>query len=185
MYEQIYNDAAKAIDELLSAAKFRKGDIIIIGCSTSEIMGKQIGSGSSTDAAAAVLDAVYPKIKESGLYLAVQCCEHLNRALAVERECADKYDFTEVNVIPQLHAGGAFVMEARKRFDEPVMVESINSKAALGMDIGDTFIGMHLRPVAVPIHTAHKNIGAAHLAMARTRHKFVGGDRAVYDEALK
>ena len=185
LYNNIYNDAKTAIDELLSKATYKEKDIIIIGCSTSEVMGKMIGTGSSTDAAKAIMDAVLPAIKEKGLYLAVQCCEHLNRAVVVEQECADRYGFTEVNVLPQLHAGGAFSMEAVKRFDSYTMVESIEGKAALGMDIGDTFIGMHMRPVVVPIHTEHRSIGEAHLTMARTRRKFVGGERAVYNEALK
>ena len=185
LYNDIYNDAKTAIDELLKTATYREHDIIIIGCSTSEVVGKMIGTGSSTDAACAIMDAVLPAIKENGLYLAVQCCEHLNRAVVVEQACADRYDFTEVNVLPQLHAGGAFAMEAVKRFDSFTMVENINSKAALGMDIGDTFIGMHMRPVVVPIHTEHRNIGEAHLTMARTRKKFVGGERAIYNEELK
>lgn len=185
MYSKIYSDAKTAVDELLSIASFRKGDIIVVGCSSSEVMGKMIGTGSSTDAAKAVMDAIFPTVTEKGLYLAVQCCEHLNRALVVEQECADRYGFCEVNVVPQLHAGGAFAMEAMKRFTSYTMVESIEGKAALGMDIGDTFIGMHMRPVVVPIHTDHRSIGEAHLSMARTRRKFVGGERAVYNEKLK
>ena len=183
--KRIYNDAKTAVDELLSKASYREGDIFVVGCSTSEVMGKMIGTGSSTDAAAAIMDAILPAVKEKGLFLAVQCCEHLNRALVVEQACADKYGLCEVNVLPQLHAGGAFSMEAVKRFSSYTMVESIRSLAALGMDIGDTFIGMHMRPVVVPIHTEHRNIGEAHLTMARTRRKVVGGERAVYNEDLK
>ena len=185
IYSKIYDDAKAAIDELLEKASYKAGDIIVIGCSSSEMVGKMIGQGSNTEAAAAAMDAILPAIKAKGLYLAVQCCEHLNRALVIESECAEKYDLCEVNVIPQLHAGGAFSMEAIKRFDNPTMVENIKSKAALGMDIGDTFIGMHMRYVVVPIHTERKNIGCAHLSMARTRRKFVGGERAVYDPDLK
>lgn len=183
-YTTIYNDVKEATTQLLAEAHYKEGDIFVVGCSTSEVMGKMIGTGSSTDAASAIMNALLPMLNEKGLYLAVQCCEHLNRALVVEEECAEKYGFTQVNVLPQLHAGGAMAMEAVKRFKSYTMVESINSKAALGMDIGDTFIGMHLRPVVVPIHTAKKNIGEAHLTMARTRYKFVGGGRAVYNENL-
>lgn len=184
-YEKIYADTAKALDELLGKSTYREHDILVIGCSTSEVTGHMIGTGSSTDAAEAIMDAVMAHIKDTGLFLAVQCCEHLNRALVVEQECADRYGFTEVNVIPALHAGGAFSMEAVKRFKNYTMVEDIHGKAALGMDIGDTFIGMHMRPVVVPIHTEHKSIGKAHLSMARTRRKFVGGDRANYNDALR
>lgn len=184
-YDKIYKDTNRAVNELLEKASYREHDIFVVGCSTSEVTGKMIGTASSTDAAAAIMDAILPAIRERGLYLAVQCCEHLNRAVVVEQECADKYGFTEVNVLPQLHAGGAFAMEAVKRFNAFTMVESIESKAALGMDIGDTFIGMHMRPVVVPIHTENKSIGKAHLTMARTRKKFVGGERAVYRDSLR
>ena len=183
--KRIYDDALAAITELLDKSTYKEHDIIVVGCSTSEVVGKMIGTGSSTDAAAQIMDAILPKIHEKGLYLAVQCCEHLNRALVVEKECAQRYDFTEVNVLPQLHAGGAMAMEAVKRFNAYTMVENIGGRAALGMDIGDTFIGMHMRPVVVPIHTEHRSIGEAHLSMARTRLKFVGGERAVYRDDLK
>ena len=183
--EKVFMDTKAAVEELLNSAHYRQNDIMIIGCSTSEVVGKMIGQGSSTEAAKMIMDAVLPLVHERGLYLAVQCCEHLNRAIVVERECADRYGFYEVNVLPQLHAGGAFAMEAVKRFDDYVMVENIEGKAALGMDIGDTFIGMHMRPVVVPIHTQHRSIGQAHLSMARTRCKFVGGERAVYRDDLR
>ncbi|HHT86211.1 MAG TPA: TIGR01440 family protein [Clostridiales bacterium] len=179
-FKAVYEQASIAIDELLSRANAKAGDIIVIGCSTSEVVGKMIGTGSNALAAKTIMDAVLPKIQERGLYLAVQCCEHLNRALVVERECAERYGFTEVNVIPQPHAGGAFAVEATGRFKDYTMVESIESKAALGMDIGGTFIGMHLRPVVVPIHTQNRKIGEANLTMARTRKKYVGGERAKY-----
>ncbi len=179
-FDTINKQASEAINELLSQAKAEAGDIIVIGCSSSEVMGKMIGQGSSADAAKAIMDAVLPRIQEKGLFLAVQCCEHLNRCLVVENECAKKYGFVEVNVIPQLKAGGAFAVEAMNSFTNHTMVESINSKAALGMDIGGTFIGMHLRPVVVPIHTQNRKIGEANLTMARTRKKFVGGARAIY-----
>lgn len=185
LYKKIYDDAKTAIDELLSKASYKAGDIIVIGCSSSEVMGKMIGTGSSQDAAGAIMDAVLPAIEEKDLFLAVQCCEHLNRALVVEQECAEKYDLCEVNVVPQLHAGGAFAMEACKRFKQYTMVESVKSRATLGMDIGDTFIGMHMRYVVVPLHTEHRQIGNAHLSMARTRRKFVGGERAVYNPDFK
>ena len=129
--EKVYEQASAAIDELFAAADtLKRGDILVIGCSTSEIVGKRIGSGSSVEAAKAVMDAVLPKIKARGLYLAVQCCEHLNRCLVVERECMEKFDLQQVWVKPQLHAGGAFSMEAVARFDDHVMVE-VSSRQGL------------------------------------------------------
>ena len=177
MMEKVYEQASTAIDELFSAADtLKKGDILVIGCSTSEIVGKRIGSGSSVEAAKAVMDAVLPKIKAKGLYPAVQCCEHLNRCLVVERECMEKFDLQQVWVKPQLHAGGAFSI------DDHVMVEDLHGRASAGMDIGDTLIGMHMHPVVVPIHAVTRRIGEANLVMARTRPKYVGGPRAAYDD---
>ena len=181
--EKVYEQASAAIDELFAAADIlKRGDILVIGCSTSEIVGKRIGSGSSVEAAKAVMDAVLPKIKARGLYLAVQCCEHLNRCLVVERKCMEKFDLQQVWVKPQLHAGGAFSMEAVARFDDHVMVEDLRGKASAGMDIGGTLIGMHMHPVVVPVHAVTRHIGEANLVMARTRPKYVGGPRAVYDD---
>lgn len=182
-YEQINAQASAALAELLAGADtLKKGDIFVVGCSTSEIMGKCIGTGSSAEAAKAMMDAILPCIKERGLYLAVQCCEHLNRCLVVERACMEKYDLQQVWVKPQLHAGGAFSMQAVERFDDHVMVEDLRGKASAGMDIGGTFIGMHLHPVVVPIHAKTRKIGEANVTMARTRPKYVGGPRAQYDD---
>ena len=182
MLEQIKKDAATAITELLAVAKLKKGDIIVIGCSSSEIVGEHIGKGSSMEAAEAVFGAVYPIIKKNGLYLAVQCCEHLNRSLITERECLEKYGLTEVNVVPHAHAGGAFATTAYANFDEPCAVERMSAKA--GIDIGDTLIGMHIIPVCVPVRISIKKIGEANLVLARHRPKFVGGERARYNEEL-
>lgn len=180
-YEQIRDEAAKAVTELLEVAKLQAGDIFLIGCSSSEIKGARIGKGSDIDAAKAVYDGVYPILKEKGIYLAAQCCEHLNRAVIVEK--AALLPGTEiVNVVPQLHAGGSFAMTVYNHAEHPVAVEEI--KAAAGMDIGDTLIGMHLRKVAVPVRISVKQIGEAHLTCARTRPKFIGGSRAVYDDVL-
>jgi len=173
--------AAAAIEELFAAADtLKKGDILVIGCSTSEIVGKCIGTGSSEEAAGAVMDAVLPRIKEKGLYLAVQCCEHLNRSLVVERECMEKYHLQQVWVKPQLHAGGAFALQAVSRFEDHVMVEDLRGLASAGMDIGGTFLVMRMLPVVVPIHAVTRHIGQANLTMARTRPKYVGGPRAAY-----
>lgn len=178
----IAKQANEAFDELFENAALEEGDIVVVGCSTSEIMGKLIGTGSSEEAAKAVMEAVLPRIRARGLFLAVQCCEHLNRCLVVERECMKKYDLQQVWVRPQLHAGGAAAMRAYELFDDPVMAEDVKSLARAGMDIGDTLIGMHLRRVAVPLRASVRKIGEANLVMARTRPKYVGGPRAAYDD---
>lgn len=180
-YEQIREEAAKAVTELLEAAKLQAGDIFLIGCSSSEIKGARIGKGSDIDAAKAVYDGVYPILKGKGIYLAAQCCEHLNRAVIVEK-AALLPGAEIVNVVPQLHAGGSFAVTVYNHAEQPVAVEEI--KADAGMDIGDTLIGMHLRKVAVPVRISVKKIGEAHLTCARTRPKFIGGSRAVYDDIL-
>lgn len=180
-YEEIRAQAAAAVTELLETAGLSAGDIFIIGCSSSEIKGSRIGKGSDIDAAKAVYDGVYPILSERGIYLAAQCCEHLNRAVIVEKEAL--LPGTEiVNVVPQLHAGGSFAMTVYQNAVNPVAVETIQADA--GMDIGDTLIGMHLKKVAVPVRISVKQIGEAHVVCARTRPKFIGGSRAVYDDVL-
>ena len=180
-YEEIKNQAAQAVTELLEAAKLSKGDIFVIGCSSSEIKGARIGKGSDIDAAKAVYEGVYPILAEKGIYLAAQCCEHLNRAVIVEKDAL--LPGTEIcNVVPQLHAGGSFAMTVYENAKHPVAVEEI--KADAGMDIGDTLIGMQLKKVAVPVRLSIKQIGEANVVCARTRPKFIGGSRAVYDDAL-
>lgn len=175
---EVKEQVRTAASGLLEVAKLRPGQVLVLGCSTSEIQGKRIGSMGSTEVAAAVLDGVEEVLKGTGVQLAVQCCEHLNRALVVERETQEKYNLTEVTVLPVPHAGGSTAATAVKRFSDPVMVESIQAHA--GIDVGDTFIGMHLRPVAVPVRLAIRSVGDAHLTMARTRPRLIGGNRAVY-----
>lgn len=180
-YSEITKQVNDALTELLAAAHLEKGDIFIVGCSTSEIMGARIGKGSSPDAAKAVYDGLYQALRERGVFLAAQCCEHLNRAVIVDREAL--LPGAEIcNVVPQLHAGGAFAMTVYQNAEHPVAVEEI--RAAAGMDIGDTLIGMHLKRVAVPVRVSVKRIGEANLVCARTRPKFIGGARAQYDETL-
>ncbi len=179
MYELVMQAASQAMTELLDKASWRKGDIVVVGCSSSEIIGEHIGKGSTPDAAKAVMESVLPLLKEHGLFLAAQCCEHLNRALIVERECADKYGYEPVCVVPQPKAGGSFATAAWAAFDEPVAVEHI--KAVAGLDIGSTLIGMHLKDVAVPLRLSVKEIGSAYLTAAYTRPKLIGGIRAKYE----
>ena len=178
MYEKIKSSAETALRELLELASLKAGDILVVGCSSSEIMGGQIGKLSSTDAANAVFAAFYPIIRENGIYLAAQCCEHLNRALVVERECAEKYGFEEVCVRPAPKAGGSFATAAYDGFEHACVVESV--KAHAGIDIGNTLIGMHLRAVAVPVRIGQTKIGEANVVCAKTRPKLIGGTRAVY-----
>lgn len=178
--EQIYREVQAALTELLAKAKLRQGDLIVVGCSSSEICGGHIGQASSAEVGAAVYRAACDFLQPQGIYLACQCCEHLNRALIIERAAAREFGYTQVNAMPSLNAGGAFATAAYKNMQDPVAVEYI--QAAAGLDIGDTFIGMHLRPVAVPLRLVQKSIGQAHLSAARTRARYIGGPRTQYDE---
>ena len=180
MYETIKNQARQVVTELLDQAKLKPGSLLVIGCSSSEMVGQHIGKGSSMEAAQAAFAGIYPVLQERGISLAVQCCEHLNRALILERAAAEKRGYEPVSVMPQPHAGGSFAVAAWNAFEEPVAVENIRADA--GMDIGGTLIGMHLRAVAVPVRTAQKQIGEAIVLCARTRPKYLGGPRAVYAE---
>ena len=182
MYEEIRLAVSDALNELVILGKLKKGALVVIGCSSSEICGDRIGTGSVPEAAEVVFDAAYSLLKSKGIYLAAQCCEHLNRALVTEREAAEKFGYEQVNAVPQIKAGGSFATAAYKGFEDAVVVENI--KADAGLDIGDTFIGMHLKSVAVPVRLNVKSIGNAHLTAARVRPKFVGGERAVYDPEL-
>lgn len=179
MLEKIKEEARAVIEEYLENAKLREGDILVIGCSSSEIVGEKIGKGSSIEAAKAVFEAIYPILKEKKIFLAAQCCEHLNRAVIIENECARQRFLETVNVVPQPKAGGSFATTAYENFACPVAVEFI--KAEGGIDIGDTLIGMHLKAVAVPLRLKTKKIGEANVVTARTRAKFIGGERAHYD----
>lgn len=175
----IKQQAETAVRELLEASALRAGDILVIGCSSSEIVGETIGHGSSFDTAAEVFATVMPILKEKGIFLAAQCCEHLNRALIIERACAEKYGLEEVCVVPQPKAGGSFATAAWQGFSSPVAVEHIRAHA--GLDIGGTLVGMHLRDVAVPVRLSVSRVGEAILLAARTRPKFIGGCRAKYE----
>ena len=180
MYEDITAQARTVVTELLDQANMKPGALFVVGCSSSEMVGKRIGKGSSMDAAQAAFGGIYPVLQEHGIHLAVQCCEHLNRALIMERTVAEQKGYEIVNVMPQPHAGGSFAVTAWNAFEDPVAVEAIQADA--GMDIGGTLIGMHLRRVAVPIRTGLTHIGEAMVLCARTRPKYIGGPRAVYQE---
>ena len=180
-YEEIKEQSKKACSELVDAAKLKEGQILVVGCSSSEVMGQRIGKGSDINAAEAIYEGITEVLKPRGIFLAAQCCEHLNRAVIIEKEAL--LPGTEiVNAVPHPHAGGSFATTVYKNAKCPVAVEEI--KADAGMDIGSTLIGMHLKKVAVPVRLTTKNIGEAILVCARTRPKFIGGSRAIYDEKL-
>lgn len=166
--------------ELIEVSKIKKEEILVIGCSTSEVAGEGIGSFSSPELAESLFAGISRACSEAGVYLAAQCCEHLNRALILEEKATEKYGYEPVNVVPRPKAGGSFATAAFQSFHAPVAVEHI--KAHAGMDIGDTLIGMHLKDVAVPVRLSSDKIGEAHVVCARTRAKFIGGSRAVYAE---
>ena len=176
--EEIKKEATIAIDEIFEKTTLKPGDIFVVGCSSSEIVGSNIGKGSSFEAAKVVYDVLSAKLKEKGIFLAAQCCEHLNRALFIERECAEEYGYDIVSVVPQPKAGGSFATLTYENMSNPVVVEHIRAHA--GIDIGGTLIGMHLREVAVPIRLSVGKIGNAIINSAYTRPKYIGGPRAQY-----
>lgn len=177
--EQIKDQVIQAAEDLVEEAKYSKpGDIFVLGGSSSEISGEQIGKGSRQELGDAVIEALLTVTKKYGFHLAVQGCEHINRALVVEREVMEEFDLEEVNVIPQLHAGGAFTVAAWEQFEDPCAVEFI--EATLGMDIGDAEIGMHIRHVQRPVRLSVKLVGKARVTALMYRPKLVGGERAVH-----
>ena len=180
-FNKVKLEAETVLIELLTEAKLKKGDILVIGCSTSEVAGGRIGKDSSAEAAEAIFAAVKPILDEKGIYLAAQCCEHLNRAIILEADAAKSRGYEAVNVLPQPKAGGSFATTAWQRMVHPVAVEEIRADA--GLDIGGTLIGMHLKRVAVPVRLSVDAIGEARLLAARTRPKFIGGCRAQYNDS--
>ena len=180
MKEQIAQQCRDAVAELYEVAHLKAGDILVVGCSTSEVLGSKIGTNSAPETAVEIFNSLYGFLKEKGVYLAAQCCEHLNRAIIIEREAAEQYGWEEVCVVPRPHAGGSWATTCWKRFKDPVAVEEIRAHA--GIDIGGTLIGMHLRRVAVPVRLSLNRIGEANILCARTRPKLIGGERAKYTE---
>ena len=176
----VYQQTKAVIEELGSKANLKPGSIIVVGCSTSEVLGAKIGTNSNPDTAKEIFAALHEYVKDNGFYLAVQCCEHLNRAIITQRAAVPGAE--TVNVVPQPKAGGSLATQAYAGFSDPVAVEEI--KADAGIDIGLTLIGMHLKKVAVPVRLENNRIGEAIIVAARTRPKFIGGVRAVYDEDL-
>ena len=181
MKDMIYQQTKAVIEELGQKANLKQGDIVVVGCSTSEVLGSKIGTNSNPETAKLIFEALHDYSREHGVFLAIQCCEHLNRALITERAAVPYAEI--VNVVPQPKAGGSLATQAYAGFTEPVAVEEI--KADAGIDIGFTLIGMHLKKVAVPVRLENNRIGEAVIVAARTRPKFIGGSRAVYDEHMK
>lgn len=180
MLENLRKESYNTATEIIETAKLKKGDILVVGCSTSEVIGEKIGTYSSPETAKAVFDGIYDAANQKGVFIAAQCCEHLNRAIIVEN---DAVPFAEkVNVVPVPKAGGSFATAAYSAFKNPVAVEEI--KADAGIDIGFTLIGMHLKKVAVPVRLNNNKIGKATVIAARTRAKFIGGARANYNDEL-
>lgn len=182
MIDEYRNKAAQAMMELVQVAGLEEGDIVVIGCSSSEVAGEKIGTHPGPEIAKALLDGFMKPLEEKRLCLAAQCCEHLNRALVVEKNTMKMHNLQRVNAVPQPKAGGSFATAVWAKMKEPVLVEYV--QAAAGIDVGDTLIGMHLRPVAVPVRLGIRKIGEANLVAARTRYKFIGGERAVYQLEL-
>lgn len=177
--DEIYKQARAAAEELCELSGVGKGDVVVIGCSTSEVLGKRMGTSGCVDTARSIYDGLMSVFAEKGIYLAAQCCEHLNRAIIIEGEKAKELGLERVCVVPYPHAGGSFATTAYHSMKSPVAVEEI--KADAGIDIGGTLIGMHLKRVAVPLKLENKSIGYARLTAARTRPKFIGGERAKYE----
>ena len=180
MENMIYTQARAAIAELYEKANLKSGNLVVIGCSTSEVVGSKIGTNSNFDIAGEIFRGLYDFAREKGIYLAIQCCEHLNRAIITEQAAVPNAEI--VNVVPQPKAGGSLATQAYGAFAQPVTVEEI--KADAGLDIGLTLIGMHLKKVAVPVRLENNRIGEALVVAARTRPKFIGGVRAIYDQKL-
>lgn len=176
---EIYTDSFNAAKELIELAGLKSGNVVVIGCSTSEVTGKKIGTSGTIETAQEIFDGISNALSEKGIYIAAQCCEHLNRAIIIEKEKADALGLEQVCVVPHPHAGGSFATAAWQTMKNPVAVEEI--KADAGIDIGSTLIGMHLKRVAVPLRLENNTIGEAKLSAAKTRPKYIGGERAKYE----
>ena len=183
--DTLKKQANAVINEVIEKASLKAGSLLVIGCSSSEVLGSRMGTNSSVETADAIYEEISAILSEKNIDLAVQCCEHLNRAIVLEKEVAVKRGFEPVNVIPQPKAGGSFATAHYKALKEPYVVENIDAKADAGIDIGGVMVGMHIRPVVVPIKLENRHIGEAIILAGRHRPKFIGGERAVYNNNLK
>lgn len=178
--EKIKEQAYAAAKEIIEKAGLEKGNILVVGCSTSEVVGDTIGTNSSPDTAGYIYIGIQKAADEAGVFLAAQCCEHLNRAIIVSRKAVPTADI--VNVVPQPKAGGSFATALYNNTPDAVALEEISAEA--GLDIGFTMIGMHIKKVAVPVRLQNNQIGKATVLAARSRPKFIGGVRAKYNEDI-
>lgn len=176
--ETIKKQIAQLLTEYEQQVTLMQGQLFIVGCSTSEIAGSKIGTAGSMEIAEALYDELDAFAKRHGVYLVFQGCEHINRALTLEYEAAMKYGLEPVSVIPVKSAGGSMSAYAYTQLKNPVVVEHVRGHG--GIDIGQTFIGMHLKEVVVPVRTSVRQIGEAIVATAKVRPKLIGGERAVY-----
>lgn len=183
MLEEIRKQTEDALRELISVSNLEEGDIVVVGCSSSEVLSEAIGTHSSEEVGKIIFETAKKVLRQHQLVLAAQCCEHLNRSLVIDKRIAKEEHYTIVNAVPWLKGGGSFATAAYEGIENPVLVEEVEAKA--GLDIGQTFIGMHMIPVVVPVRLVVKNIGGAIVSAARTRPKSIGGERAHYDEKLK
>lgn len=179
LLKQVKVDIDHIVAEWLESNDVNENDLFVIGCSTSEVAGKHIGTSGSEEIAAIIFEALQRLSNERNIHLVFQCCEHLNRALVLENSVREQLKLDAVSVIPIPTAGGSMASYAYRHFNQPTVVEEIAAHA--GIDIGDTMIGMHLKKVAVPIRMKQKKVGNAHVTAARTRPKLIGGVRAQYE----
>ncbi|MGN7359257.1 TIGR01440 family protein [Paenibacillus sp. SAF-054] len=166
------------LHELAIAAGLGPGKIVVVGTSTSEVAGQRIGTSGALDVANELLEGIEKVRGEFGFDVVFQCCEHLNRALVMERSLLERLRLTEVAAVPVPKAGGSMASAAYRSMQNPCLAETIEADA--GIDIGETLIGMHLRRVAVPYRTKLRYVGSARVNAAYTRPKLIGGERAVY-----
>ncbi|RHW37389.1 TIGR01440 family protein [Neobacillus notoginsengisoli] len=169
----------EVLDKFMEQVELKPGMLMVVGCSTSEVAGERIGTAGTTEVAEMLFRQLDRLREKTGITLAFQCCEHLNRALVMTRKGAEERNLEEVSVIPVRNAGGAMASFAFEKMPDALVVESV--KADAGIDIGDTLIGMHLKPVAVPIRVGRRNVGNANVVLAKVRPKLIGGPRAVYE----
>ncbi len=179
LQNDIFTIIDKAVDALQQAGEIAPGGMIVLGCSTSEVAGARIGKGSVPELGQIIASAMLEACRKRGLYAAFQCCEHLNRAIVMEQEALDARRLTQVKAVPQPKAGGSVPAAAWKLLSRPALAVNVQADAAI--DIGDTLVGMHIRPVAVPLRMEENRIGHANLVMAYSRLPFIGGSRAVYE----
>ncbi|WP_407675489.1 TIGR01440 family protein [Pilibacter termitis] len=177
--QQIKQDLQEILEDILERSGIQKGEIFIVGLSSSEVIGGVIGKNSSREVGQVIISLIHEELKKRGIYLGVQGCEHLNRAILVERELAEKKDLEIVSVVPSLHAGGSGQVAAWELMTDAVEVEHIVAKA--GIDIGDTSIGMHIKHVQIPLRSIKRTLGYAHVTALTSRPKKIGGERAVYE----